>query len=404
MADIRATQSGDFSSTATWNGGVVPGSGDVAFANTFTVTVSNARTVQAISNAAGTGITAGGTFSLLNGCNLTCTNANGVVQGATATSCITTPSLGLGSSASVAAIISHAVAFNNCGSVSFSTAGTLSITGNLAGGSLTGSGTFAITVSGTGVLNVTGNVTGGVGTGHGMIVSGAATISIVGNVTGGVSVGLGITMTTGTVSVNGNVTGAGASGITNGGSGTLTVTGICQSSTTAPAIGAGSPNQNTRLSGPFLLGASGNINPIQAQSWRWAPTQIPTYYEVAASNGTTKRSLFTSDNIPTGNYPVTANVRSGTVYGPNNENTGTLAVPATASVALGVPVGNGVGEAILTAASVRSAMGLATDNLDAQLTNIPAAVRTNLTPELSRIQNCSTVDTTAQTVQNAVSS
>jgi hypothetical protein len=189
-----------------------------------------------------------------------------------------------------------------------------------------------------------------------MIVSGAATVSIAGNVTGGTAVAAGITMSIGTVNINGNVTGANGPGIINGGAGTLTVTGICQSSTTAPAIAAGSINQITRLSGPFLLGASGKINPVQAQSWRWAPTQIPTYYEVAASNGTTKRSLFTSDNIPTSNYPTTANVRSGTVYGPNNENTGTLAVPATASVALGVPVGNGIGEAILTAAAVQSAL------------------------------------------------
>jgi hypothetical protein len=198
--------------------------------------------------------------------------------------------------------------------------------------------------------------------------------------------------------------------------------------------------------------------------------------EVPTSGGSTKRNLYTADNMPTGGYPVVANVRQSTVYGPSSEFTGTLAGPSPSSVALGVATDNTVGTAVLTAASVRSAMGLASANLDTQFSNIPSnvwaaltsalstagsvgkllvdninatissrlptssytaplnaagtrsaiglasanldaqldaiptasenadAVRTNLTPELNRIQNCSTVDTTAQTVQNAVSS
>jgi hypothetical protein len=394
MADIRATQSGDFSATSTWVGGVVPGSGDVAFANTFTITISDTRTVQAISNAAGTGITVGGTFSLLNGCNLTCTNANGVVQGATTTSCITTPSLGVGSTASVAASVT--VGLSNASTVLHSTAGTVNWVGNLANPN--GNAAYIYQLSGSGAANITGNIVGqstsgtiaAVGfTGNGVMV-------ITGSVTGGSGNGVGAQLTsasTGSLTITGTVTAGNVSAVVNSGPGTLTVNGTCQSSTTAPAIGAGSTTQITRLSGPFLLGASGNINPVQAQSWRWAPTQIPTYYEVAASNGTTKRSLFTSDNIPTGNYPTAANVRSGTVYGPNLENTGTCAVPSASAVSLGTAVDNTTGTAVLTAASVRAAVGLASANLDTQLAGISApsaatvatAVRSELTTELGRI-------------------
>jgi hypothetical protein len=163
-------------------------------------------------------------------------------------------------------------------------------------------------------------------------------------------------------------------GITNASSATLTVNGTCQSSTVQPAIGIGSTAQITRLSGPFLLGASGNINPVQAASWRWAPTQIPTYLEVATSGGSTKRNMYTADNMPSGGYPTVGNVRQSTVYGPSSEFTGSLAVPAAASVALGVAVGSSIGTAILTEANVRSAIGLSSANLDTQLMAIPAAV------------------------------
>lgn len=386
MPDIRATQSGDFSATSTWVGGVVPGSGDTAFANTFTVTIGDTRTVQAITNAAGTGITVGGTFSLLNGCNLTCTNANGVVQGGTLTPAITTPNLGPGASAIVVSTLNHTATFTSSTMVAFSSSGTLNILGSVTGGSF---GTcVGISASGTGTLNITGTVTGGNSNNSaGVTVTGGATVNVTGTVTGGAgsnnAQGINITAASATVLVTGSVIGgAGASasaGIINSSLSTLTVNGSCQSSVSAPAIALGAINQITRLSGPFLLGASGNINPAPAASWRWAPTLIPTYFEVLQSNGSTKRLLYSADNMPSGGYPIAANVRQPTVYGPSNEFTGTLAVPSPSSVALGVPTDNTVGTAILTAAAVQSALtaqGLTTtraNNLDNIATAAPAA-------------------------------
>ena len=412
MADVRAAQSGDFSAAATWFGGVVPGPDDVAFANGFTVTISDTHTVQAVSNASGTGITAGGTFSLLNGCNLTSTHSiAGIIS--VSPGCVTTPSLGVGSSASVTANVTNPSA----AAITFSAGGTLNLAGNL----VAGNGQPAVNVSGSGTLNFTGAVAGSPTNsfGRGMAITGIAPIvNITGSVTGGANSSPGIFSTgPGTViNVTGNVTGGtGFQGIEH--AGTLTVNGICRSSATHPAIGPCTASTINRLSGPFLLGASGNINPVQAQSWRWAPTQIPTYYEVATSGGSVKRNLFTSDNIPTANYPATSAVRSGTVYGPNSENTGTLAVPSPASVALGVATDNTTGTAVLTAAAVASAVWSAiTRTLTSggggapTAADVATAVRTELADELGKVDaladqmpNKASVEQVASIVQGATS-
>jgi hypothetical protein len=47
-----------------------------------------------------------------------------------------------------------------------------------------------------------------------------------------------------------------------------------------------------------------------------------------------------------------SNVRLGIIYGPNNDYTGTCAVPPAAAVSLGVPVDNTVGTAELTASDM----------------------------------------------------
>jgi hypothetical protein len=377
MANIAAAQNGDFSATSTWVGGVVPGSGDVAYANTFTVTVSDTRTVQAVSNASATGITYGGTFSLVNNCNLTCTNANGCIVSTTTTG---TDYLPIRYPISTSALTINSVArlngnFTNTGwggqeaaIILFSGAGTLIVTGNLTAG--TANYSRAVICTGTGTFNLIGNLkNGSAGANIALEVKAATTVTITGDILTGPAEYRTIQNDAGNITITGNVIGA---SVHNGA--TITVNGTCQSSASYPAFIQGNSGQVTRLSGPLLLGATGNVNPIQAYNWRWAPTQIPTYMEVPTSGGSTKRNLYTADNMPTGGYPVVANVRQSTVYGPSSEFTGTLAVPSPSSVALGVATDNTVGTAVLTAASVRSAMGLASANLDTQFSGIPAAV------------------------------
>jgi hypothetical protein len=376
MANIAAIASGDFSSAATWTGGVIPGSGDVAYANTYTITISDTRTVQAVSNAAATGITVGGLFYLSNGCNLTCTNANGVVQGATTTSCISTLTLATGYTAGVAANITAAV--SNAPNVLCAGSGVLNWTGNIS------TSTTAFQITGNLTVTIVGNIGG---TNRCLLANtGVHNLTITGNITGGTaSDTLNLVAAGSTYTITGNVTGgsSGFSPITTSVAVTLTINGTCTAGSAAPAVSSSNSSATCRFSGPFLLGSNPSINPIYAISWRWAPTQIPTYYEVVASNGTTKRNLYTADNMPSGGYPTQNNTRSGTIYGPNNEFTGTLAVPSPSSVALGVATDNTVGTAILTAANVRTAVGLASANLDTQFTNIPTSVWNALTSALT---------------------
>jgi hypothetical protein len=70
--------------------------------------------------------------------------------------------------------------------------------------------------------------------------------------------------------------------------------------------------------------------------------------------------------------PTVANVRSGTVYGAASEYTGTLAVPSPTLVAVGVATDNTVGSYApsVNASDIRTAVGLATANLDTQLSGL----------------------------------
>ena len=80
MATILAAANGNWSATATWTGGVVPGAGDIAVANGKTITLDVATITVASLRADTTGGAAnGGTFSL----SLTSTTVNGdVIAGA----------------------------------------------------------------------------------------------------------------------------------------------------------------------------------------------------------------------------------------------------------------------------------------------------------------------------------
>jgi len=374
MADIRAIASTAFESTSTWFNNVVPGPNDVAFSNGFQPVISTAITVQALSNASGTGITAGGSFSFVGGGSVTFTNASGLL-GSANNPVATTASLGLGQSASISG------PSINCPTtggvvVNHSGGGTLTITSNLNGSTgqtATNLGVAALT--GVGTLNTIGTVTGpsnvvGNSTAGGVFVSGNGTWNHTGSIVGGTTIsgftaGAYITAASANITINGSVTGGASTvlsntarspGVENAGSSTLTINGQCQSSGTQPAIGPGSINQITRLSGPFLLGATGNLNPNLAIRWGATSGSPASFMEVPNFNFTTKVSWYTANNYPSNGYPLQSNVVLGITYGPSGEFTGTSARPATGSVAFGVAVGQATGTAILTAENLQSAL------------------------------------------------
>jgi hypothetical protein len=127
---------------------------------------------------------------------------------------------------------------------------------------------------------------------------------------------------------------------------------------------------------------------VYCTRWFWQNTTPPaTYYQIRSANLSVIRPLYTADSV--GGNPAVTNVRSGTVYGPNSELTGTCAVPAAGSVAFGVPVDATTGTAVLTPESVRSAVGMASANLDTQLAAKPTAtqVRTEMDSNSTKLAN-----------------
>ena len=71
MAVILAAATGNFTDAATWTGGVVPGAGDVAVANSKIVTINASVACQELRNDTTGSATAGGSFFLANGVTFT---------------------------------------------------------------------------------------------------------------------------------------------------------------------------------------------------------------------------------------------------------------------------------------------------------------------------------------------
>jgi len=353
MALIRAAATGNWSNTATWTGGVLPGAGDDVRTNNFVVTCDISPTVLSVSNRAESPAVAGGRVELANGVTLTCTG-DGIIGGvAGAGAGAVTFSLGAGNSANVVAdVVGNAISTGNMWGINNSGGGTLNVTGSVTGG-LSNTLAYGINHTGVGITNITGSITGGTGgsstTSHGVnLANNAGTVNITGPVAGGSNT---------------------VAGVVNNSTGTLTVVGAITAANSAPGIGAGNVGQVTLLSGPFYSNANA-INPVQAQAWRWIDSPTPTFIEIRTSDLLATRTLYTADSV--GGNPAANNVRLGTTYGPVGELTGTCAVPPAASVGVGVPVDNTVGTAAVTAEAIRAAVGLAAADLDAQIEAIAA--------------------------------
>ena len=229
---------------------------------------------------------------------------------------------------------------SECVGILSSTGATINVVGNISGG--TGAGNKGIQGSNNDTINVTGNVTGGIGSNaglsvplRGILLTGASNVpcSIVGNVIG--SVNSFAVQSTGTypVKITGN--------IENHSSGRIAISAI------------------------FLFLESTNM------SWQFRKYDLTT------------NTLYTP-GVATG-HPATNNVRTGIVYGPTNNLTGTCAVPPAAAVSLGVPVDNTVGTASLDANALAAALNTSLSaNLSASLpTPISASLQASLPTPIS---------------------
>jgi hypothetical protein len=431
MALITSAATGNFSSGATWTGGVVPTVGDEARASTgHTITIDVDTTCDEVSNA-GTGI-----FTLASGVTLT---AN-VTSKSTTTSrnCLqftaASPAVGYIVGNCTGGTVASAAAAANTSS------GTLNITGNCLA---TNQFSYGANNASTGTLNITGNCTGGGlnQQAYGANNASTGTLNITGNCTGGSNPsGSGsfgaFNNSTGTINLTGNTTGGSGSngaGISNASTGTITITGISTGGTVASASGVNNASTGTvnltRAKGTAYgpgntsglaaaVGASNaglgviEIQELEYGEYGMSPTSGTGIKlkklgsNVAVFNYVDAGAAKTLVDATTGQMPAATDVRDGVSYA-SGALTGTCAVPAAASVAFGVPVDATTGTAALTPAAVwEYATREITGGVVDTLTNAPASVTpSDIWSHASRTITGGTVDTltNAPTVPSAAS-
>ena len=157
MATRYAVATGNWSNTATWDGGTLPTAADDVHANNRTVTIDQNVTVLSLRTTAGGAAVAGGGFSIPSGSSYNVTATNGFIAGSSAVLTIT----GTGT---------RVITGNVTGSATTATVNTIYVThssgnipnvtinGNLLGGSQSNS--VALYIWG-GYVTVNGSVTGG---------------------------------------------------------------------------------------------------------------------------------------------------------------------------------------------------------------------------------------------------
>jgi hypothetical protein len=391
MANYFARKAGNIDATDVW--ATTPSgtaadvwstftSSDVLHSNNFAITVNVDTTVGEVRNDNANSATAGGSFTLNNNITLT---ADIFAGGVTCVTLASTNSASIVGNVTAGTSGSFAFGANN------SSTGTLTITGDVTAGS--GSGAEGVRNSVAGTLTITGDVTGGSGSSaFGVQNVSTGTLTITGIATGGTVAAGAANAATGTLTIVGSATGGNAIaavGASNGGTGILSCIravgntfGIGAAGGVISSVGVASANiaSDTRVE-ELEYGSNG---------------QTPTSGAVRIVSGTNNKCLVTlttsavktladpSDGTGQANE---ADVRSGTSYALGNK-TGTCAVPAAGSVALGVPVDNTTGTAVLTPAAVWDALtsGMTTSG------SIGA-----------RLKNAATLDSTGQQLADALS-
>jgi hypothetical protein len=398
MALIISAATGNFNAGATWVGGVVPTIGDEAqAANGHTVTITANATCDLISNT-GTGI-----FTLNDGVTLTANVTNKSTT--SGRNCLqftaVSPAVGYIVGNCNAGSVNGAIAVNNTSS------GSVNITGNCTGGSATNAP--AVQNSAGGIMNITGNCTGGSGSSVGVNNNAGGTLNITGNCNGNNGSGVNMNSAGGTLNIIGNVTGGLNStsyGMNNTATSTVSIIGQSIGGTSgAGAInaGAGTIFVSRAVGNGF---GPGSVGLTAAAGVTNSGFGVVEFQEIEFGargqnpfTGTAFRLKKANTNVAVFNYcdtagaktlidatqnasmPAATDVRSGVSYA-SGALTGSCAVPAAGSVALGVPVDATTGTAILSVANVQSALtaqGLTTARAGA-LDNLDATVSSRLAP------------------------
>jgi len=379
MAVRYAVATGNWSNTATWNGGTLPTSADDVYANGFTVTINGTFTVLSIRNTSNASpvIAAGGQFIYANGGNLTCTAAQAIYVGST------TPTLEMTLASPNTATFNGSVltmtATTSYIAIRLSGSGTLNCNGNY---SIDGTGARSIlSVTSTGTLNIVGDISstyiGSLGSVNTIFMSTVGVINITGNITASISTALAsapINVSAGTLNITGNTTANTTSAVYLNGAvtytqignvngsivqpaifnvtaaATISVTGIITAGTGSPAIYSSFALTSGYSSGTYVK-VSGNVINSTNNMAVVAPrvtidTNTSSWLFQISTGG--NRTLYAA-GVALGN-PATNNVRLGTVYGASSELTGTLIVPSPSNVLQGVGTDATVGTLLMTPA------------------------------------------------------
>lgn len=387
MATITSAASGNFSAGATWVGGVVPGAADVAIAATGHIvaidvdvtvtelrqagtgkfTLGNGRTINGnVYNVAGTLSTGGAvefvatTSATING------NVVNAAGAGNAAAVVVTGSGSLSINGNLSNVASSSSTY--CAAIRATTVGgDVTITGTLTGPAASPGNTAAIVwLSAARTFNIVGNLFGTTGTSTSTVIvaAEAGTVNITGNVTGAASgASAAAVLATGSsiVNVTGVVTGGGAAdatGVTASSTATVTVIGTVNAGAGLRAHGiSSSATSNGVVVTGNIVDTQQGTSAIYARLFRLGATNSG-FTRYANSTGFPSGgvvSRVSPDNV-TG-MPAVGNVRHATVYGYNNELTGTLRVPPASSVASGVPVDATTGTAALSPADVAALVG-----------------------------------------------
>ena len=410
MALRYAVATGNWSNTATWDGGTLPTAADDVFSNNFTVTIDGTFTVLSIRNtlnAALPVILAGGQFRYANNGNLTCTAATGIIVGST------TPTLEMTLSSPNTGTFNGSVltltALSNYIAIRHSSTGTLNLNGNYTVDTSVAAKTL-ISVTSTGTLNIVGDISstvaGGVNNVNTILMNANGILNITGNVTTSTNVILGsspISANGGTINITGNTTASGTPAIYLNGNvnytqignvnasttqaaifnvttaATISVTGIITANTGAPAIYSSFALTSSYSSGTYVK-VSGNIVNSTNNMAILAPrvtidTNTSSWLFQISTGG--NRTLYAA-GVALGN-PATTNVRFGTTYGASSELTGTLRVPSAANVLSGVLTDNTTGTLLMTPADFWNyliASGFTADSIGDRLQNAATVATT----------------------------
>jgi hypothetical protein len=281
MAIRHAVANGNWTNTATWNGGTLPDIGDDVYANGFSISINQNINVSKISTEiCPNTLIGGGSFGSTPNTTLICDIISGT------TLCLNCNN-NLGTNLT---IIGNVVANNASAIALIASAYITQLTGNVHGGLVANA--FGIqTTNGLQVNNIIGNLISNVGVAYAS--SGTNNDSIIGNIYASPS----------------------AVGVQNNGGFLLT--------------------GNLFNNNGYLAVRSQRVYINTNDQIKWL-VQNQSFQDI---------QLYSSDYFV--DVPVETDVRKGITYGVGNSLTGSLEVPSSSSVAVGVPVDNTVGTAII---------------------------------------------------------